>query len=168
MSMADELRKLQDLHAAGTLSDDEFAAAKATALASGQTDAPADRVVEGHLAEIKHQNDVAQLDREWAMERERYMVAGRYGYRYLPSRGMSLLGGIVVCGFGLLWTVMAASMGAPAFFPLFGLLFILLGIGVSANAFLKAGQYEDARLRYQRRRGQLLNRDRRDKGERPG
>ena len=32
MSMADELRKLQDLRDAGTLSDDEFAAAKAKLL----------------------------------------------------------------------------------------------------------------------------------------
>ena len=163
MSMADELRKLQDLRAAGTLSDDEFAAAKATVLAGGHTDVPADRNLEGHLEEIQRQNDVAQLDREWAMERERYMVHGRYGYRYLPSRGMSLLGGLMVCGFGLVWTVMAASMGAPVFFPIFGLLFIFFGIAVSANAFLKAGQYEEARLHYQRRR-QLLNHK---KGERP-
>src|SRR5215213_6387269 len=104
MSMADELRKLQDLREAGTLSDDEFAAAKATVLAGGHPDVPADRAVEGHLEEIKRQNDdVAQLDREWAMERERYMIHGRYGYRYLPSRGMSLLGGLAVCGFGLVW-----------------------------------------------------------------
>jgi Short C-terminal domain len=160
MSMAEELRKLQDLRDAGTLSDEEFAAAKATVLAGGAADMPAERAVEGHLEEIKHQNDVAQLDREWAMERERYMVAGRYGYRYVPNRGMSLLGGLVVSTFGIIWTVMAASMGAPVFFPLFGLLFIFAGIGVSAYSFLQANRYEEARLRYQRRRAQMLDRDR--------
>ena len=160
MSMSDELRKLQDLRDAGTLSDEEFAAAKATVLAGGHAEAPVDRTVEGHLEEIKQQNEVAQLDREWAMERERFMVSGRYGYRYLPSRGMSLLGGLVVSTFGIIWTVMAASMGAPVFFPLFGLLFIFAGIGVSAYSFLQANRYEEARLRYQRRRAQLLNRDR--------
>jgi hypothetical protein len=162
MSMADELRKLQDLHAAGTLSDDEFAAAKATVLAGGHPDTPADGNLDGHLEEIKRQNDVAQLDREWAMERERYMVPGRYGYRYVPNRGMSLLGGLLVTGFGILWTVMAASMVAPVFFPLFGLLFIFAGLGVSAYSFLQANRYEEARLRYQRRRAQLLDRDRRE------
>ena len=158
VSMADELRKLQDLRAAGTLTDDEFAAAKATVLAGGHADVPADRGVDAQLEEIKRQNDVAQLDREWAMEREQYMVPGRYGYRYLPSRGMSLFGGIVITGFGLLWTVMAASTGAPVFFPIFGLLFIFAGIGMSAYSFFQANRYEEARLRYQRRRAQLLSR----------
>jgi hypothetical protein len=163
MSMADELRKLQDLRDAGTLTDEEFAAAKASVLAGVHTDRPAGPGMEAHLEEIKHQNDVAQLDREWALERDRYMVAGRYGYRYLPTRGMSLLGGIVIVGFGICWTMFAAGMGAPIFFPLFGVLFILMGIGVSVNAFIKATQYEQARQRYQARRARLLERPERER-----
>jgi hypothetical protein len=158
MSMADELRKLQELHDDGTLTAEEFAAAKATVLAGR----PADSAVEGHLEEIRQQNDVAQLDREWAIEREQYMVAGRYGYRYLPNKGMSVLGGIIACAFGIFWTMMAASMGAPGLFPAFGVLFILFGVGVSVYSFTKATRYEEARRRYQRRRSELLNRERRD------
>jgi hypothetical protein len=160
MSMAEELRKLQDLRDAGTLTDDEFQAAKATVLAGGHADRAGAAGLEGHLEEIKHQNDVAQVDREWAMERERYMVTGRYGVRYLPNRSMSLLGGALVAGFGLLWTLMAAGMGAPGLFPVFGLLFILFGVGISIHSFLQANRYEEARLRYQRRRAELLNRGR--------
>ena len=163
MSMADELRKLQDLRDAGTLTDEEFAAAKASVLAGGPTDRTGESGMESHLEEIKHQNDVAQLDREWAIERDRYMVAGRYGYRYLPTKGMSLLGGIVIVGFGIFWTMFAAGMGAPIFFPLFGVFFILMGIGVSVNAFIKATQYEQARQHYQRRRAALLERQERDR-----
>jgi hypothetical protein len=163
MSMADELRKLQDLRDAGTLTDEEFAAAKASVLAGGHADVPADRTTSGKLEEIERQNEVAQLDREWAMERERFMVPGRYGYRYLPSRGTSLVGGVVITGFGLLWTVMAASMGAPAFFPIFGLIFVFAGIATSAYSFFQAQRYEEARLHYQRRRAQLLSRERRDR-----
>jgi hypothetical protein len=159
MSMADELRKLQDLRDAGTLTDEEFASAKARVLAGEPAERPGDSGVESHLEEIRHQNEVAQLDREWAMERDRYMMTGRYGYRYLPTPGMSVLGGVVIVGFGIIWTAMAAGIGAPIFFPLFGVLFILLGIGVSVISFMKATQYEQARQRYQRRRANLLARD---------
>ena len=41
MSIADELRKLQELHAAGSLTDDEFARAKAALLADAPPQAPA-------------------------------------------------------------------------------------------------------------------------------
>ena len=51
-----------------------------------------------------------------------------------PGRGPSMMGGIgavavVICG--IIWTLAAVSMGAPIFFPLFGLVFIGMGI---ANA----------------------------------
>jgi len=40
MDIADELKKLEELHQAGTLSDDEFAKAKAAVLARGATPPP--------------------------------------------------------------------------------------------------------------------------------
>lgn len=164
MALADELRKLQELHDNGSLTDAEFAAAKAKVLA--QDAAPAkDQAMQEHLEEIKAQNAVAQLDRQWAMERERYMVAGNYGVRQLPSKALSVLGGVVITGFGIVWTAMAANMGggfegAPSFFPLFGVLFILAGIGFSIYSFSKASQYEEAHARYRRRRVELLGGDR--------
>jgi Short C-terminal domain len=157
MSVADELRKLQELHQSGALTDEEYADAKGSVLA-GPADRPEDSGVKGHLHEIRHQNDIAQLDREWAMERDRYMVAGRWGYRYVPSRGMSLLGGVVITVFGVIWTMMTVSMGAPGFFPLFGVVFILFGLGASAYAFIKASEYEAGYKRYRQRRAALMNR----------
>ena len=44
-----------------------------------------------------------------------------------PS-GMNAMGAVVAVIFGIFWTVMAVSMGAPFFFPLFGILFIIIGI----------------------------------------
>jgi hypothetical protein len=164
MSMADELRKLQDLRDAGTLTDEEFASAKARVLAGESTDRAAATGVEGHLEEIKRQNDVEQLDREWAMERERYLVTGRYGYRSVPSQGASLLGGIVIVAFGILWTALASGIGG-GFASMFGVLFILAGAGISIYSFIKAGQYELARQQYQRRRAALVNRERRDEAQ---
>ena len=48
-----------------------------------------------------------------------------------PGRGpsaMGAVGSVIVVIFGIFWTITAASMGAPFFFPLFGVLFVILGI----------------------------------------
>ena len=155
MSIADELRKLQELHDQGGLSDEEFATAKAKVLAGG---AAPDSVLQEHLEEIKEQNDVAALDREWAAERERYMVTGRYGNRYIPNKGSSLMVGFIVAFGGMMWTIMAANMGGWGFFPAFGVLFVLVGLGISVFSYMKADEYGKAYARYQRR----MELDRRD------
>jgi hypothetical protein len=163
MNIADELRKLEELHRSGALTDEEFAAAKARVLAGepGTAGPAGGDAVQGQLDELRLQNEVARLDREWELERPRYLIAGRYGYRYVPNRAMSLLGGVVIVGVGILWTAMASSMvggfgGVLFFFPLFGVLFILAGIGASVYSYSRAAQYEQAYANYQRRRAQLL------------
>ena len=48
-----------------------------------------------------------------------------------PGRGPSAMGvvsSVAATIFGVFWTIMASSMGAPIFFPLFGLVFIGIGI----------------------------------------
>ena len=48
-----------------------------------------------------------------------------------PGRGPSAMGAFgsaIAVIFGILWTFGAASMGAPGFFLLFGVLFILIGV----------------------------------------
>lgn len=48
-----------------------------------------------------------------------------------PGRGpsaMGAVGSVIAVIFGIFWTIMAASLGAPIFFPLFGILFIIVGI----------------------------------------
>ncbi|MCI0680610.1 MAG: SHOCT domain-containing protein [Gemmataceae bacterium] len=167
MNLADELRKLHELHRNGSLTDAEFAAAKARVLS--QADAAsgpgADQTMQQHLEEIKRQNEIAQLDRQWALERDRYMVPGNHGVRHLPSKGMSLFGGIAVAVFGAFWVAMASNIaggmgGMASFFPLFGVLFIAVGVGMSIYSFTKASQYEEAHARYLRRRAELLGADR--------
>ena len=47
-----------------------------------------------------------------------------------PGRGPSAMGGVaslIAVVFGVFWTVSAVSMGAPVFFPIFGVLFIVMG-----------------------------------------
>ena len=48
-----------------------------------------------------------------------------------PGRGpsaMGAVGSIFSAIFGIIWTIAAASMGAPVFFWLFGVVFVILGI----------------------------------------
>jgi hypothetical protein len=165
MSIADELHKLQELHQSGALTDDEFAQAKARVLAAqsrGTEGEPADATLREHLSELQRENELARLDREWDRQREQYQVAGRYGYRYTPSKAGSMITGLIAIGGGTLWTVMAVTMiggmgGPGALFPLFGVLFILFGIGIALFSFMRANQYEQAYQRYQRRRALIMS-----------
>src|SRR3989442_3577607 len=135
------------------------------------TSAPALDKVADQLEEITHQNELARIDREWQIEREQYMMVSRYGQRYLPTRTMSFVGGLVIVPFGVLWTVFAffLTSGIPTgagplqivhiIFPLFGVIFIVAGIAMTVYSYKKAQQYEQAYMRYRQRRAAILDRD---------
>ena len=58
-----------------------------------------------------------------------------------PGRGPSAMGAagsVIVVVFGIFWTITAASMGAPFFFPLFGVLFIIMGVVQAVYHFKNA------------------------------
>lgn len=86
------------------------------------------RQVAAKLDTIAHQGELARIDQEWQTEREQYLIRGRYGQRMLPSTGMSVVGGVVIVGFGLLWTILAFSITAH-----------LPGDGGSASVFPFSG-----------------------------
>ena len=155
MNIADEFKKLQELRESGTLSEEEFAAAKARVLAAEKLDnGPA---MDAHFDLLRRQNDVDRLDREWAVEREQYMLRSRHGQRYVPNRTMGIVVGVVAVVFGIYWMSMAmSSKHTPGFLPFFGLIPIAVGIGMAIYTFQKANQYEEAFARYQRRRARLL------------
>lgn len=51
---------------------------------------------------------------------------------------MGAVGSICAAIFGLIWTGAAVSMGAPIFFPLFGIVFVILGIVQAVYNFKNA------------------------------
>jgi hypothetical protein len=158
MNISDEIKKLQQLRNEGVLTDEEFVQAKATVLASGtaQVNQP-DRADFYHdFQNIQFQNELERLEREWEREREYYMVTDKYGSRHVPSKGGSLVLTLVMVGIGLFLTIMFVSGGAPAMFPLFGIIFILIGIGRGIWVFNKADEYQRAYQRYQQRRAERL------------
>lgn len=173
MSLADELAKLDDLRRRGALTEAEFEAAKATLLNQGA--APE---VSGQLAdtldEVRFQNELARLDREWEAEREQYMVVSRYGQRYPPNATGAVVGGVIAVVFGVVWLTIASGMAFfatgfmardanagpflffPWCFPAFGVLFIGFGIYIAASTYSRAQRYQDALDAYQRRRQHLI------------
>jgi hypothetical protein len=150
MSISDELERLETLRQSGTLTQEEFQRAKERVLSAPPVESSQ------QLEEIKTQNAIAQLDREWELERENYMMTGRYGNRYLPKTESSIAGGIILVGFGTFWTLMTLSTGAPIFFPIFGVVFVGIGVVNCITGIRKAGQYQFAERRYRERRHRLL------------
>jgi len=111
------------------------------------------------VTQLTRQNEIARIDREWAMEKQDYMITGKHGHRHLPNEVSSVIGGVVAVGFGIFWTIATASSSAPGFFPLFGVLFVCIGIGVSIHGFVKAQGYREAQRRYRRRRMEAQRHD---------
>lgn len=170
MNIADELKKLEELRWNGTLTDAEFAQAKAALLArlvppplpSAEPAGVAEHLGE-QLAEVRYQNELARIDREWEQEKERYTVPGQHGRREIPTAGAGVGGGIVIGVFGVIWTAMAVAItgSAPNFgpfaiaklaFPLFGVLFTAGGIWMGIHVYRKADAYNKAFAAYQQRR----------------
>jgi hypothetical protein len=168
MGLADELQKLEDLRRRGTLSDAEFAQAKAALLAGGAApgEHPLGEYLSDQLAEIRYQNELARLDREWEIERQQYLVVDRYGRRHVPTAGMGIGSAVVGGVFGVIWTVMAVAITseAPDFgpfaiaqviFPLFGMVFIVAAVGWGVHCYSRAQKYDAAFRAYRARRRQV-------------
>jgi LSD1 subclass zinc finger protein len=109
------------------------------------------------VKQLSAQQAIADLDRQWQIERENFYVKGENGSRHLPSEGGAVVGGVIAAVFGVFWTFMTISMGAPGFFPLFGILFIGMGIFGAIHTSQKAGDYKAAESRYRRERSRLQN-----------
>ncbi|MES2464066.1 MAG: SHOCT domain-containing protein [Armatimonadota bacterium] len=153
MNLSDEISRLQEMHASGVLTDEEFARAKAVVLEDGPD-------TSGPLAQIGLENELARIDREWDQEREAYLVTGRYGARHLPSEGSGLAGIFLGGGFALVWTVLAFSMGAPVVFALFGIVGVIAAVGMGIAEMEKAERYRETERRWRKRREALLSRAR--------
>ena len=158
MSISEELQRLDELRRNGALSQSEFELAKQKVLQS-----PDNIEATEHLGEIRAQNEVAQLDREWDLQRKNYLMTGKYGNQSMPTKTGSVFGGVLVTAFCIFWVVTAGAItssgppGISSLFPLFGILFGLFAVTRCIQGFNKASQFEKAQKIYQRRRNQLLH-----------
>ncbi|WP_348212905.1 hypothetical protein [Luteolibacter sp.] len=112
---------------------------------------------------LELQNDLERLDREWDNRRETLLVRNKHGNVSEPSSAGSMIGGMIAIVFGIFWISMAASIGAPGFFPLFGLVFIGVAVFNMVNGTAKAGAYRNHQSDYESRRQQLIDRIERER-----
>ena len=113
------------------------------------------REVADDVETIKIQNKLERLDREWDMNLRNFMVHGKTG-EHLPTSGGSAVGMIIAIVGGGAFTIFSSNMGAPAFFPLFGLLFIGIGVFQGISGGSKAQAYEKGKQQYDSKRQQLV------------
>jgi DNA-directed RNA polymerase subunit RPC12/RpoP len=115
----------------------------------------ADRL-EQTTALLQIQNEMAQLDRDWERKSAALMVRGKHGHTFRPNKAAAIFMGVFGAGFGIFWTSMAATSGAPSFFVGFGMLFIGVVIVSSILIFVKSIQYNELQKNYEERRRQLM------------
>ncbi len=113
---------------------------------------------------LELQNDLERLDREWENRRQTLLVRSKHGRVSEPSSAGSMIGGMIAVAFGIFWMGTAASMGAPAFFPLFGLVFIGAAIFGMVNGTAKAGTYKTQLGEYESQRQQMIRRIENERG----
>jgi hypothetical protein len=165
MSIVDELAKLDDLRRRGALNEAEFAQAKAALLNAPPTSSEGSlgQHLSDQLAEVKHQNELAQVDRAWEIERQQYLIPGNYGRRLVPTTGMGIAIAVVGGIFGVFWTVMAIAITGSApndgpfevakvIFPIFGVVFTTAAIGFGCYVYTRAQKYQQAFAAYRARR----------------
>jgi hypothetical protein len=124
--------------------------------------------------QLKLEQEIARLDREWMMSRDQYMVRGKDGQISVPTKTSAAIGGAIIVVFGLIWTLVAAGMAGavgfginqvgggplsilPGLFPCFGVLFVIGGIVMAVTAYGKAINFEEHRHAYQAERSRLLS-----------
>lgn len=167
MSIADELQKLEDLRCGGALSETEFAKAKAAVLAGAADRSPVEQHLSEQLAEVRYQNELARIDREWETEREKYMFIDKFGRRHVPIPGAGIAVAVIGGVFGVLLLIMAFALAgwapptqgpfvvAKTVIPLFGLVFIIAVVGLGLHGHWRAQAYQKAHAAYQARRQQI-------------
>ena len=107
--------------------------------------------------------EVEKLDREWEMERQRYMIATKSGRRYVPSSGAAVVVGLFSVSLGLVAIMLSFALlrdlGVLAgVLALFGVVFIIGGVAISSYQFKKAQRYQAAYRAHQGRRSAAQDR----------
>ncbi|HEX3997561.1 MAG TPA: hypothetical protein VHX65_03315 [Pirellulales bacterium] len=112
-------------------------------------------VMESELAQLHNEAELARIDREWEQERQTYLSRGNDGQMVEPSVVGSVIFGIIAVVFGMVWIGIASSQGAPAMFPLLGVVFMVIGIAAAVFGAGKASEFTAARERHERLRSQI-------------
>lgn len=120
------------------------------------------REVADGMQDVRLQNELERIDREWMMERERYAIHGQNGSSYPESGGHfgAVMGAVVGIVFIIIMCVEMNSSraGMPPFFPVIVMVFIGLFIYRAVSSGFKVNDYEVAKEAYEARRQDVLRR----------
>jgi len=130
-------------------------------------DARTERMAE-QLDDLHRRTAIGDLDRQWERQREEFYMQDNDGRKQLPTKGASIFAGVAAAAFGTLWTAVACGMGGMGFgngpgpfkvigliFPLFGVVFIAVGLWAAWQGYHKAEAHERAKARYEAERARL-------------
>ena len=135
---------------------------------------PMSPFVEEQLAQVRIQNELERIDREWEIERRQYQIIGRYGRSFIPTIGTGISTAIVGGLFGIFWTVTALTITNATshfgiedgpfsiintFFPLIGILITITAIWRGIYCCLLAQNHNVAYQAYQQRRLKVSSAD---------
>jgi uncharacterized Zn finger protein (UPF0148 family) len=109
------------------------------------------------LNDLKRPSAVEDPDRSWRRRREPFMVRSEQGELSVPRKGTAIGIGASITIAGLLWMGFAMNMGAPAFFPLLGLVFIGAGIFSAMKMNAKADEFHRIHRVYLSKQHELLS-----------
>jgi hypothetical protein len=114
-----------------------------------------ERIAE-NLRVIELQNDLERMDREWETMRQGMMIREKDGGLSEPSTVASVIAGFVFILGGVVFSIVSGAMGAPGFFPLFGLLFVGVGFFNLITGPAKAARFRNLQDSHEMRRNRLI------------
>ncbi|MCB9870187.1 MAG: hypothetical protein H6837_10045 [Planctomycetes bacterium] len=110
--------------------------------------------IRADLATIKRQNDLERLDREWQLEREKWLTIDQHGRGSVPT----VASGVMAIVVGFVGGVVFFAMGSRVSCALGGLgvLFAVVSSIIGFGMIARANRFEQRRAEYRRRRQGLV------------
>lgn len=158
MSISEEFEDLHALHENGTLTDAEFAEAKAKVLAEPLSlDAVLPGLVQQDIRGLRLQSELLRLDQDWVRKREAYRMYDEGGGWTEPNFGYSFFGAFFISIIGLVGVVVGGKDFLEVTIPV-SLLMLGGGVWLGVWGQAKAKAYDAAYEQYQQIRHDLTDR----------
>ncbi len=106
------------------------------------------------VRDLIREGKIADLDRCWERNKQRYLTTERDGSKSVPSEAKAVAWAVVMIVAVLAWTTAAVAMGAKEFLWV-GLVSLVIALYRGIDGYLRAKNYRTAHRRYLRRRAQM-------------
>lgn len=112
--------------------------------------------IDENVQAIRLHQELEALDRDWEMEERRLSSAKKNGSHSIPNKEGAIIVGIIPAVFGTVFTGIGLTSGAPVWFALFGLVFVVGGIVAASTMYEKAVEYEAKKKAHDQKKEELL------------